>query len=228
MAIVEWPPQLTPVAVRLPVLERLQASAGVSIAGIERLVANDSGRWQYGLRVPLRSAAAIMAWRALLAQTEGRMNPIRMPIFDCRWDAVASAGLGPLRAATPQVFHDDGASHSDGSGYATSWAEGLLTAAAAQGATSLSLTLPSGIEPLPGHHFSIADRLYQVSRAVLAAGVWSVTFLPRLRLAAEAGAAVQFDGMTCLMRFASDAQLQLEADLLAFGDLDLTLVEWIA
>lgn len=224
--VIDWPAVLKPARITLPVLEKNIASAGVSLTGQERFIATDAGRWVYGISVPLRSRSAVMAWRGLLAQTEGRQFLIRVPFCDCQYDPATLAGIRHTLAAGGTLTHSDDTTFSDGTGYAAALVTATVDEAAVEGATSISVTMPTGLVPESGHFFSDGDRAYQVKTATLTSGTsYDLTFRPRLRADIAEGAEVSFDRIHCLMRLADDVMQFTDLDLMRFGQLDLQFLE---
>lgn len=226
MTVFDWPAVLRPNHSMVPVLERNNASAGVSVTGMERLLATDAGRWRYGFRVPVRNREQVLSWRALMALTEGRTFMVRVPVCDSLNDP-AYAIRGAISRANPSgIPHGDGGMHDDGAGYALSLVNGTVAATANAGATSISVTMPVGLVPQPGHFFSDGDRLYTVKTATLTSGTtYALTFLPRLRVQIPVGHDVSFDRLFCIMRLASEDMLQVEQELRRFSELSLSFTE---
>lgn len=227
--IIDWPANLKPNSAMFPVLERNTASAGVSVTGQERLIATDAGRWRYGFRVPVRRRDEVLSWRALMAQAEGRTFMLRVPICDSLYDPAFAIRSAISRANASGVLHSDSAPFGDGAGYALSLVNAVVTATVASGATSITVTMPTGLTVQPGHFFSDGDRLYQVKTATLTTGTtYALTFRPRLRVEIPTGHEVSFDRLFCTMRFAGDDMLDVEQELRRFSELSLTFVEALA
>lgn len=228
MSIIDWPPVLRPTLAYIPMLEKNSASGGVSLTGQERLVSTDSGRWRFGVNIPIRNREEMLAWRSLVAMCEERQNLIRLPICDMRYDPAALAGFRKTLAPFPDngIPHSDGTRHSDGTGYANSIINSVVKARAGQGQTAIRVQMPTGMIPYPGHFFSDGDRLYRVKAASLVSGsTYRLNFSPRLRLAIEENAEVSFDRLSCVVRFASEDMLFTAMNLLKFSDLDLEFTE---
>ena len=227
--IIDWPANLKPNHALIPYIENNTTSSGSSVTGIERLVSTDAGRWRYGFRVPIKTQAEVLSWRALMALTETRANIIRVPIEDCRYDVASTSGIrAAVRSLIPDagIPHSDGALHSDGSGYSQSFVTGKCIALASQGSTAMTMTLPVGAVPQIGQMFSNGDNLYRVKSARLVSGAtYTLKFEPRLRSVAATGSEFRFDDMSCLMRFSYDAVSRVEMQLLKFTDLELDFVE---
>lgn len=84
-----------------------------------------------------------------------------------------------------------------------------LAASAALRATSVDLFFATGGPPVPGHRFSIGDRLYQVDTvAALGSETYRLGIWPWLRAAALSSAAANFTTPRCEMRLATDDEGQ--------------------
>lgn len=229
MTIVTWPGNLRPSSALIPVLEKNVASSGMSLAGTERIVATDAGRWRFGMRLALRNRDQMLSWRAIVAIAEGPATAFRVPVCDGLYDPAAVAGIrSHLVRSIPAngITHSDGATFSDGTGYAMALSYATTVATAAAGATSIRLTMPTGFRPDPGQMFSNGDRMYQITSATLQSGTtYRVNFRPRLRKAIIGGSNVAFDKLSCLMRFASPDMLQVTAELLRHAEVSIEFIE---
>lgn len=227
--IFDWPARLKPNNATIPWLEGNVASAGPSLSGQERFIASDAGRWRYGFTVPLRKRDDVLAWRAITGLVEGRAYLIRVPICDGLFDPAAVAGIRSSLLASigsNGVPHSNGAYFSNGAGYAVSLSTATVAAFAGQGATSIRITMPTGLRPDPGQFFSDGDRIYKVKTATLVSGTtYTVTFTPRLRQAIQGGADISFDRLRCLMRIADDEAIRTELALLRYGEIAIDFVE---
>ena len=200
MIIIDWPSVLRPTQATAPWLEANVASAGQSLTGQERFLVTDAGRWRHAISVPVRRREHVLAWRGLMAMTEGRAHVIRLPICDGLYDPLAVSGLRhQVVRGIPDsgIPHDDGAPHSDGAGYGTALVHGVVTMTTAQGATSITVVMPLGLMPEPGQCFSDGDRMYRIKGTVLVSGdTWRLTFLPRLRARSRVAARCVSTGCT--------------------------------
>lgn len=226
MNIIDWPGTLVPVHTATPWLEKQIASSGATLTGQERVVVTDAGRWRYAMSVPIRKPQQVLAFRALMALTQGKAGLIRVPFCDCRQDV--SAGLPLPKAAPNGVAHSDGAPHADGTGYEQVAITAMVATSAATGATSVQLTLPSYITLQPGQMFSDGDRAYVVqSVAPVTGSTYTVRFLPRLRAPLAAMSFVDLDRLSCVMRLTSEDALRADLQLHRFADLEFDFTEAI-
>lgn len=200
-------------------------SGGLSITGYEQVTVSNAGRWRATVTVPLHREPMVLAYRAMIAQLQGRVGTILVPHFQAyKPRDVNGRRLSSCRAAS----YDQGLYNWDLSGWGQDdFTHATVTSAAGAGATQISLTLTNGRGPQPGHYFGIGERLY------LANAVWQETpesptqvrFWPRLREAAPAGSRVILDRPVCRMRLADDASGEVTFDLARFGDATLSFVE---
>lgn len=184
-------------------------SGGATLSGVMTSVHTDGGGlWRASLgAINIIEQDQRRTWKALRAICDGGAQPIIVPVYeseDAPWPVVGGVPLMEL----PAVPHSDDATHSDGSGYASSCIEAYLAADAALRATSLTIEIVAGSDLQGGELFSIDHpelrwRLYQV-RTLLdnGDGTFAVTIRPPLRRVAFAGDPVEFDRPKCVMKLA--------------------------
>lgn len=230
--IIDWPVGLTFKTQMWPMLVNRGASSGRSMTGAERVIFTDAGYWQLGATIRFQKQADVMAWKALLAMTEGRSNVIRFPVFDKQTTPADLAGTrATLQAAIDAagVTYSDGATHSD----LTSLDQGLITAnstfAYTAGVTVMSMDFPTGYAPSIGQLFSDGNHLYQVKAFSRVVGRrYSVEFRPRLRKDAYDGSQFSFDRLFCLTRFDSEETYSTQQAPDYSSEVSLTLVEAVS
>ncbi len=214
----EWPELLRHHADSEPWLENQARSAGRTFTGQERIVGSDAGFWRYQITTMAWGPEQIVLWRHLMAQVEGRLGVIRMPIWDQRQDVVALSGLESVRQAIPAAGIpyegvDGDALHAENVGFAADLSSSVVINAVAARATSLRTILPLGMTPYPGQHFSDRRRLYRIKSATLVSGTtYDLTFLPTLRDPIASGAEISFDQLFCLMRLADETAQNIARD----------------
>jgi len=220
---IPWPHQLRPTSSSWRP-DAPSRSGGQSVTGAEQVVVSPGGRWQASLSVALQREPAILAYRALLAQLQGRAGTVLVPVSQAyRPRDVNGRMLSPVRVAgcsDAQLFDLTALAQSDP-------VHATLAASAAMGATQISVTLVDGEGPQPGHYFGIGNRLYLIQtawRATVEAPM-QIRFWPRLRAAAAAGERVILDRPVCLMRLAADDSGASEFDLGRFGGATFEFVE---
>lgn len=200
-------------------------SGGLSITGFEQVTVSGAGRWKARLDVPITNENAILVWRAMLAQLEGRAGTILVP----KWELQGPRDINGRRLEQiGSASYGEGELNFDLSGWGQNdFTFATLAAAAGLGATQISLTLTNGRGPQPGQYFGIGNRLY------LAHSVWQETtqsatqvrFWPRLRSASAAGTRVILDRPVCLMRLADDNSGELLLEFGRWGNASLDFIE---
>lgn len=219
-----WPSTLTPQNVAFDIAPRTLAAPS-SISGITQVVASDAGIWKATLgEIDIRRREQILAFRAIGVRLEGRLNPIVVPLCGA-WQPrpPGPADGSSLLAAVP---HSDEAFFSDGSGYVGIVNSVSLADALAVRATTADIVIDAGGTIEPGQHFSIGNRLYRIRSVDYTSETEAtITFRPPLREAADAGAALEFDDPVCLMRLATDNEMDLELALHRYGSPTVTFLE---
>jgi hypothetical protein len=195
-------------------------SGGLSISGSEQITVAP-GRWRAKLNVPLYTEKKVLAFRAFLAQMQGRAGTVLVP----KWEHFAPHDVNGRRFAHRDA--NDDPMNFDLTGFGQSdIAYALTVASASTGGTRLAVEVLSGEGPQPGQYFGLGARLY------LCSNVWQdandrtiLEFFPRLRAAVPVGARVILDRPVCLMRLASDNMGELMMDATKVGQTSLEFVE---
>jgi hypothetical protein len=210
--IVEWPIELKAHADFMPFLERNTQSGGRSVTGSERLVISDTGTWRYGITTMSLTPIQTLAFRAMLANSEGRGYPIRVPVWDKVNDLLATSGMESLRGLNPNGGpFDDGSFFSDGTGFGSDFATATANVFATFGTTQITASFNVGQVPLPGHFFSDNTNLYQIKSAILVSGTrYTLNFLPRLRTSLNVGAVLNFEKLFFLGRLADESMAKIQ------------------
>jgi len=176
----QWPFQLRPRS-SLWHPDVPSRSGGMSITGYEQVTASNAGRWRASIAISLRREPAVLAYRAMISQLQGRAGTILVPYFQ----AYRPRNLNGRKLSTCRAASYEGNLYNfDLSGWGQDdFTFATLEIGAQAGATQISLNLVDGEGPRPGHYFGIGERLYLVQ------SVWQVTpdsptqvrFWPRLR-----------------------------------------------
>jgi len=206
-------------------------SGGAVGEGLGQISSSDAGFWKATFEKVFVSQRynpdVVKAWHAIDSLLGGRETPILMP--------VPVSGRRPLPAGVTDadidgdaVPHSDDSFFSDDSGYVSEWIEVVLAANAAYRATTLSLTKIACGTIESGMRFSIGPRLYQVKRVVSqsAGAAVVVTNFP-LREPALAGAECSFARPVCLMRLATDSEMNLPLERNRRASPTINLVEYL-
>lgn len=213
-------------------LANTSRAGGVSLSGLEQVVASNAARWNAELTFNLLRGSLLkreqtaLAMRGFLAGAQGHAGEILVPAFDVYRPRDASArrlsgASAVCMSGSTRLF--------DGAGFAQPPAvHATIALTVAAGAIDLTLTMTDAWRLRAGHFLGIADRLYMVRAAWqdTATGPQKVRVAPRLRVGAALGDAVQLDRPVCRMRLADDDQgKDLTWDLLRYGTTTLSFVE---
>lgn len=193
-------------------------SGGSGRVGLGQVIASDAGVWKSTVgSIPVLQNdrhSTIILWRAIDGLLGGRTGEIAMP--------VSTRGRRPLPDGVTDddvdsesdVPHDDEAPFDDDSEYDGSFIEVEVAADAALRATTLVLTKNVCGDIEPGMDFSIGVRLYRVKRVTAqSAGAATIVINFPLREAVTAGSHCEFEHPVCLMRLASDQEMDLPVEL---------------
>ncbi len=220
---VTWPHRLlVPTAIEASVVP-FSRSGGTTLGGLQRVTRTDRGWWSIAYKgVPLKTAADRRMFNALGTHCSGMATPIVVPVWSqdaAEWPAGTGGGM----LLTP---HSDGMPHGDGSLYAQPAIGVTLVGAAALNATSVTLRIGYGIEDLIGVRFSYQHALYKTGYPTAIAGNdWTVPITPAIRAPIPAGAALEFGLPTCLVRLASDREMDTRFTAGFFDTVDVAFVE---
>lgn len=248
--IVVWPHTLlVPASIEANVVP-FSRSGGTTLGGLQRVTRTDRGWWSIAYKgLALTSAAHRRVFNALGTHCSGMAGLLAVPA----WSHDTAAW--PTGSATPLTTHSDGTTYSDGSFYtqrpALMASEGMalsthsdgatfsdgsryaqqaivveIVDAAAIGATSMRLRPVRGIENLAGIRFSYQHALYKTGFPTLVLdGVWDLPVTPAVRAPIPAGAELEFALPTCLVRLASDREMDGSLTAGFFDRVDVAFVE---
>lgn len=184
-----------------------------SVSGIAQVAASDAGIWKASFAdiIIKRGSPAVLAFRAIATLLEGRLHPILLPRcgayqpFDVEW-----------RKLNIGVPHSDGTPFNDDSLYRTRAIDIRLVSNIPLRGTTANLSLVAAGILQPGQDFSIGERMYRI-RTVQMTGenTAAITFRPPAREAVAAGSEMEFDNPVCRMRLVSDAEMDLDLDLIS-------------
>jgi hypothetical protein len=181
-------------------------AGAASVSGVTQVVSSDAGIWKARLgNIIIKSRAEVLAFRALGALLEGRLNPILIPV--CRAyqpvpDGAVAEGL------YDEVPHSDDTYFEDDTGHEGVVIDVEAAASAAVRASSMTVTVNYAGEIQSGQHFSIGERLYRVR--TFDEGTGALTFRPLLREAVTTGDRLNFDNPVGRFRLATDKEMDLE------------------
>lgn len=184
-----------------------------SVSGVSQVSASDAGIWKatFADIIIKRGTASILAFRAIANLLEGRLHPILVPRccayqpFDPDWKDLLS-----------RVPHSDTSPFSDGGLYRSRAIDIRLSSNIPLRGTTANIAIVAAGQLQPGQDFSVGERMYRI-RTVQMTGVntATITFRPPAREAVAAGTEMEFDRPVCRMRLATDAEMDLDLDLVA-------------
>jgi hypothetical protein len=134
-------------------------SGGETITGRQQVVSSGVARWMMSLTFPLFNRETILAFRAWLAQMEGRANYTQIGPCDC-------SNGNRLIPTVGGIPYDDDSLHTDGAGFMQGGALPTISAAASAGATQI--TIINGSTQLPvlaGSYLGVGGYMYVVAAA---------------------------------------------------------------
>lgn len=205
--IIRWPSAILKPASIEPNVVAFTRSGGRTLGGLERVVRTDRGFWSIVYRgVPLATPSERRLWNVLAEHCGGAAGLLEVPVwpFDT---APWPAGTVNGRLLTG---HSDGSSFSDDALYAQPAIGVTLVNAVAIGATSVTLRIGYGIEDLAGVRFGHQGALYRTGAPTSITGSdWTVPVSPAIRAAIPAGADLELGLPTCVVRLASDREMDV-------------------
>lgn len=221
--IVVWPHTLlVPGAIEANVVP-FSRSGGTTLGGLQRVTRTDRGWWSIAYKgVPLKTAAERRMFNALGTHCGGMAGLLAVPVWSqdaAEWPAGSADGV-------ILTSHSDGTHFDDGSLYSQPAIGVTLVDAAEIGDTSVKLRIVYGIEELIGVRFSYEHALYKTGYPTLIDGTdWTVPITPAIRAPIPADAELEFGMPTCLVRLASDREMDGSLTAGFFDRVDVAFVE---
>lgn len=169
-----------------------------SLTGVDTIVSTPRARWVASASFVLDGEAAKLQWEAFLAQMEGRLGTTLVPARSRlrprdrfgRSLSGAPAGVPDRNGVIPPAFAP----------------RVTVAGTALLRQTWLDVVYHDTTGILPGHSFSIGDRLHKAQAVQEVGGLHRITFSPPLRAAVADGAAVEIDRPVCRMRFTTETE----------------------
>jgi hypothetical protein len=160
---------------------------GIALTGKEPVIDSGVGYWRIVLgAIPVKNRTNILIWRSLEAQAEGRGRTFAIPIYDGKrapWPDIPGGAIDAESVSDVQA-----------------------------GATTIQI-FPIDIGDISvGMHFSVADRLYRITRVDGESSLFDCQIWPSVREAFPAGMTLEFRRPLCRVRLASDDGMSLELD----------------
>lgn len=248
--IVPWPHRLlVPHEIQANVVP-FSRSGGTTLGGLQRVTRTDRGWWSIVYKgLVLTSAAHRRVFNALGTHCSGMAGLLAVPVWShdtAAWPTGSAIPLTTHSDGTPfsdgscytqraalvtakgmaLSTHSDGATFSDGSRYAQQAIVVETVDAVAIGATSTRLRLLRGIESLAGVRFSYQHALYKTGFPTFVDDdVWHLPVTPAIRAPIPAGAELEFALPTCLVRLASDREMDVNFSRGGVDRRDVAFVE---
>ena len=190
-----WPTSLRPAQILVNPVP-FTRSGGRSLGGLERVTRTDRGFWEIVYKgVLLQDAVSRRLWASTRTSVNGMAESIVLPVWSHDVNG-ADSGIVVTMAVAAEL-----------------------------GDTQVTLSLGSGIDDLAGVRFSYGNALYETGVAIdVYDDEWIVPIFPALRADIAADAVLEFNLPTCLVRLASDREM--DASLTA-GQVDRADVSFI-
>ncbi|WP_421565906.1 hypothetical protein [Ochrobactrum sp. EDr1-4] len=184
-----------------------------SVSGVSQVSASDAGIWKatFADIIIKRGTASILAFRAIANLLEGRMHPILVPRC-CAYQPSDPDWKDLLN----RVPHLDTSPFSDGGLYRSRAIDIRLISNIPLRGTTANIAIVAAGQLQPGQDFSVGERMYRIRTVQMTgANTATITFRPPAREAVAAGTEMEFDRPVCRMRLATDAEMDLDLDLVA-------------
>lgn len=221
---VRWPVSvLPPRRVSFDIAPRTLA-APANIYGVGQVVSQDAGIWRATFGdIYVRGRFPVVMFRGIATELEGRLGKIIVPLCRSYQPASLEAIEGGILTAVP---HSDETFFSDDAGYVGETVSVVLVGAVAARATAMSVNIVFGGTLMPGHHFSVGDRLYRIKTVTYTSGTTAnITVRPPVREAIADGTSLDFEQPVCRMRLATDTEMDLELALRREGNPTVNFIE---
>lgn len=195
-------------------------SGGETTAGRQQIVGSGVARWMMSLTFPLYSRETILAFRAWLAQMEGRANYTMIGPCDC-------SNANRLIPTVGGIPYDDDSFHTDGAGFSQGGAPPTVAVIASAGATQI--TIINGSTELPvlaGSYLGVGGYMYVVvGSTALPDEQTLLDIRPKLRTALAVDAVVDWCEARGPFRLVNDDSGVFDLQLSRIGTATLDLVE---
>ncbi|WP_339112898.1 hypothetical protein [Thioclava sp. GXIMD2076] len=194
-----------------------------SINGAETVVPTMRGKWTMTAQVVVAGEAAQLEWQTFVAQMEGRIGTVLVPMRSRFRPMDRNGKFTPFRHtaqfARSQTFEHWGFE-------ATPISRATVASDAALRSTRLSITITDTTGVRPGQIISIGERAHRVQAAWSEAeGTQNLMIQPPLREAVAAGADVELSRPVCRMRFASEGEGVIDENMARAQSVSVNFVE---
>lgn len=196
-------------------------SGGETTAGRQQIVGSGVARWMMSLTFPLFTRETILAFRAWLAQMEGRANYTMIGPCDC-------SNGNSLIPAIHDIPYSDQSRHTDGAGFMQGGVPPYVSVPAAAGATQITILNGSTALPvLAGSFMGVGGYFYVVVGATPQPDETTILDIrPKLRAAVAADAEVEWCDARGPFRLLNDDSGVFDLQLGRYGTAVVDLVEF--
>ncbi len=203
--ILVWPHDVLIPAENYPNIVPFTRTGGRALGGAKPSVRTDLGFWTIDyVGILLHSPAQLRVWEAIKDILSGSSGRIAVPIWvqqSAPWAGGPRVGYEP----SPTVPHDDDTPFDDGTEYEQGAISIETVGETLIGATVITLRAIAAGDDLSGVFFSYEHALYRTGRVVSVDGNdWTMRISPSIRQTIPAGATLEFDIPTCLVRLVDD------------------------
>lgn len=218
-----WPRTLGVTAFGAPQVP-FTRSGGRSLGSVERSTRTDRGYWTAVMReIVLSTREKRRAFDALAAAIGGKAGLVVVP-FKVR--STAPYLSGEYEAPGEVTFDEDEVSFDDDTSFEEPAIVIDMAEAAAIGDTVVTLRVVNAAADLSGITFSYNHAAYKTGPAIEINGdLWTVPVVPAIRAAIPADAYLEADNPTCLMRLASDREMDVEDNINPLSTATVNFVE---
>lgn len=197
-----WPQDLLPAREIAANPVPFTRSGGRTINGLRRPIRTDRGFWNIALNgVLLHNTAQRRTWNAIRTGLGGGAGLIVVPVWS--WDTAPY----PSGAIEPDVLvpHSDDTSFSDGTFYRQGTISVRCIDETPIGVSKIRLQALDAENDLSGIRFSYNHALYETGPAIsINGGIWELAIFPAVRAPIPAGADLELNKPTCLVRLQDD------------------------
>ncbi len=197
-------------------------SGGQGFTNVEQVIGTTPGRWRLDLsNIQIKTVAQRLAWEAMEFAIRGRAKTVLMPIY--RWQT----GLVPW----PTI---DGVLTTSAPDYTVPVILAYAFGQVDPGATSMTIRVVQGATLVPGHIFSINEKIYAIT-AITATDTlgsppeptYTVDIAPPVREQIDDVEQLIFDSPTMRCRLSEDTAMAIDGgwDYWKFGSPSLTFWE---
>lgn len=219
---VEFPPNLRITDRSDPMLMPNTRSGGPGLSGDEQILSPLSARWEWRATVIVRNTVDARSLRVVKSTLQGRYGYLRVKL--CDRSRITRRDIGAVDPAAG-VTYSDGTLFSDGTGFSLAEPSAPIMAAAAAGASQITVLASAFAGAITaGVFFSINDWLHQVEAWEEDGSNYVLTIAPALREAVTTSDEADFSGRSIWQVMADDVG-DIALRLGRTGAVELQLVE---